>query len=162
MFEKILVPLDGSELAAQVVPYVLDLAKTHNSQVTLVYVFYPGESETFPDWIEKERQKERKSCELSLHQAAKDLEAQGLKEVKVVCLEGSPAREIIAYAKDSGMDLIAMATHGKGEVAWVLGSVAEKVVSHATVPVLLFRVILPKPLMFKEEYFEEVMERGLP
>lgn len=162
MFEKILVPLDGSELAAKILPFVLDLAKTHGSQVTLVYVFYPGVSETFPDWIEKEREKEKRSCELSLVEAAKDLEAQGLKEVKVECLEGSPAREIIAYAKDKDMDLIAMATHGKGEVAWVLGSVAEKVVSHATVPVLLFRVMIPKPLIFKEEYFEEVMERGLP
>ncbi|RJR33216.1 MAG: universal stress protein [Deltaproteobacteria bacterium] len=162
MFNKILVPLDGSELAAKVLPFVLDLAKTHDSQVTLVYVFYVGESNTFPNWIEEAAAEERKSCELSLENAAKDLRAKGVKEVKVVCLEGSPAREIIAYAKDNGMDLIAMSTHGKGEVAWVLGSVAEKVVSHATVPVLLFRVILPKPLMFKEEYFEEVMERGLP
>jgi hypothetical protein len=38
-----------------------------------------------------------------------------------------------------------MSTHGKGEVAWVLGSVAEKVVSHATVPVLLLRVMKVKP-----------------
>jgi len=51
------------------------------------------------------------------------------------------------------MDLIAMATHGTGEVAWVLGSTAEKVVSHATVPVLLFRVIEFKPPLLKEVYF---------
>jgi nucleotide-binding universal stress UspA family protein len=162
MFKKILVPLDGSELAAKVLPYVVDLAKAHDSQVTLLYVFYAGESETFPDWIEKELEREKRSCELFLAKAAKDLEALGVKEVKVECLEGSPSREIIAYAKDNGMDLIAMATHGKGEVAWVLGSVAEKVVSHATVPVLLFRVMLPKPLLTKEDYFLEVMDRGIP
>jgi len=46
-----------------------------------------------------------------------------------------------------------MATHGTGEVAWVLGSTAEKVVSHATVPVLLFRVIEFKPPLLKEVYF---------
>ncbi|MBI4795397.1 MAG: universal stress protein, partial [Deltaproteobacteria bacterium] len=154
--------LDGSELAAKVLPYVIDLAKTHDSQITLLYVFYAGVSETFPNWIEEALEKEKKSCELSLAKAAKDLEAQGVKEVKVECLEGSPAREIITYAKDNGMDLIAMATHGKGEVAWVLGSVAEKVVSHATVPVLLFRVIFPKPLQTKEDYFLEVLERGIP
>ncbi|MBI4796822.1 MAG: universal stress protein [Deltaproteobacteria bacterium] len=162
MFKKILVPLDGSELAAKVLPYVIDLAKTHDSQITLLYVFYAGVSETFPNWIEEALEKEKKSCELSLAKAAKDLEDQGVKEVKVECLEGSPAREIITYAKDNGMDLIAMATHGKGEVAWVLGSVAEKVVSHATVPVLLFRVIFPKPLQTKEDYFLEVLERGIP
>jgi nucleotide-binding universal stress UspA family protein len=162
MFKKILVPLDGSELAAKVLPYIIGLAKTHDSQVTLLYVYYAGESETFPDWIEEAQEKEKRRCELSLAKAAKDLEAQGVKEVKVQCLEGSPAREIIACAKDNGMDLIAMATHGKGEVAWVLGSVAEKVVSHATVPVLLFRVISPKPVQTKEDYFLEVLERGIP
>jgi nucleotide-binding universal stress UspA family protein len=48
------------------------------------------------------------------------------------------------------MDLIAMATHGRGEVAWVLGSTAEKVVSHATVPVLLYRIIKTGPPRLKE------------
>ena len=46
-----------------------------------------------------------------------------------------------------------MATHGKGEVAWVLGSVAEKVVSHATVPILLVRVMEYKVPMLKPEWF---------
>ena len=46
-----------------------------------------------------------------------------------------------------------MATHGKGEVARVLGSTAEKVVTHATVPVLLFRVIEFKLPILKEEFF---------
>jgi hypothetical protein len=54
-----------------------------------------------------------------------------------------------------------MATHGKGEVAWVLGSVAEKVVTHATVPVLLFRVMEAKPLYTKEEFLE-LLARGIP
>ena len=56
--------------------------------------------------------------------------------------EGSaPAEEIISYAEDNSFDLIAMATHGKGRVAWVIGSVAEKVLTHAIVPVLLLRVL---------------------
>ncbi|MDD2902422.1 MAG: universal stress protein [Syntrophales bacterium] len=162
MFKKILVPLDGSDLAAKILPYVVDLAKLHDSQVTLLYVYYAGESETFPDWIEKALETEKTRCELLLARAAEDLESQGLKGVKVECLEGSPAREIINFAKENDMDLIAMSTHGKGEVAWVLGSVAEKVVSHATVPVLLFRVMVPKPLLTKEDHFLEVMERGIP
>jgi hypothetical protein len=45
-----------------------------------------------------------------------------------------------------------MATHGRGEVAWMLGSVAEKIVSHATVPVLLMRVLEAQPLMDKSEF----------
>lgn len=62
-----------------------------------------------------------------------------------------PAQEILRYSAEAECDLIAMATHGRGEVAWVLGSVAEKVVSHSTVPVLLMRVIEAHPLMEKSE-----------
>lgn len=159
MFKKILVPLDGSPLAAKILPQVVDLAKTHHAEVTLLHVYYTELGEATPGVIQEAVAQEAKRCELFLAQTAKDLEAQGLTGVKVACTEGSPAREIIGYAAQQGMDLIAMATHGKGEVAWVLGSVAEKVVSHATVPVLLFRVVEVKPLLWKEDpYFT----RGLP
>jgi nucleotide-binding universal stress UspA family protein len=156
MFKKILVPLDGSELAAKILPYVVDLAKVLDSQVTLLHVYYAGVSETFPEIIEKMRAEERKSCEMLLAQAARDLEAQGLKQVQTECVEGSSAREIIDYAEKNAMDLIALATHGKGEVAWVLGSVAEKVVSHATVPVLLFRALEVNVPGLKLDYFPPV------
>ena len=152
MFSKILVPLDGSELAAKILPHVIDLAKTHNSQVTLLHVYYTEVGEATPGVIREAVAQEKKRCELFLAHAAKDLEYQRVREVKVECMEGSPAREIIAYAEQNGMDLIAIATHGKGEVAWVLGSVAEKVVTHATVPVLLLRVLELKPPEWKEFY----------
>jgi nucleotide-binding universal stress UspA family protein len=71
--------------------------------------------------------------------------------VSWVYREGVPAKEIIRYADEAHCDLIAMATHGRGEIAWVLGSVAEQVVSHATVPVLLMRVLKGQPLMKKED-----------
>jgi hypothetical protein len=76
--------------------------------------------------------------------------------VNRVYVEGVPAREIIAYASKNNFDLIAMATHGKGEIAWVLGSVAEKVVSHATVPVLLMRVLDIKQPASKKDYVDRV------
>jgi nucleotide-binding universal stress UspA family protein len=46
------------------------------------------------------------------------MQSQGV-NTKVDCLEGSPAREIIGYAKANNMDLIAMASHGRGGLAWV-------------------------------------------
>ncbi len=152
MFKKILVPLDGSELAAKILPHVVDLAKTHDAMVTLLHVYYSEVGEASPGVIQEAVAQEKKRCELFLGKAAQDLQAQGVKEVKVECVEGSPAREIIGYAAKNAMNLIAMATHGKGEVTWVLGSVAEKVVAHATVPVLLFRVVEFKLPDFKEEY----------
>jgi len=160
MFKKILVPLDGSALAAKILPHVVDLAKAHQAQVTLLYVYYPQVGETTPGVIQEALAQERRSCELFLSETAQDLKKQGV-AVDFACVEGPPAREIIGYAEKNGYDLIAMATHGKGEVAWVLGSTAEKVVTHATVPVLLFRVLEPRRLLTKEE-FEEVMLRGLP
>jgi nucleotide-binding universal stress UspA family protein len=161
MFKKFLVPLDGSELAAKILPQVADLAKTQNAQVTLLYVFDAALQENTPAMVMEAFAQETKRCEIFLAQVAKDLEAQGI-NASAVCVEGSPAREIIAYAQAHDLDLIAMATHGKGEVAWVLGSVAEKVVSHATVPVLLFRVLAIEAPKTKADYFLEVLDRGIP
>ena len=61
--------------------------------------------------------------------------------------------EIIAYADANDMDLIAIASHGGGEFAWILGSVANRVMAHATVAVLLLRVTEPKPPTLKSEMF---------
>lgn len=160
MFTKILVPLDGSGLAAKILPQVVDLAKTQNARVTLLYVFDAALLASTSAMMQQAIAQENKLCEVFLGQAAKDLEAQGVK-TSFACVEGSPAREIIAYADANDMDLIAMATHGKGEVAWVLGSVAEKVVSHATVPVLLFRVLEAKVPETKEEFLD-LLDRGIP
>ena len=66
-------------------------------------------------------------------------------EVTWVYKQGNPAKEIVAYAAENDMDLIAIASHGGGEIAWLLGSVAQKVIAHAPVAVLLWRVTEPKP-----------------
>jgi nucleotide-binding universal stress UspA family protein len=159
MFKKILVPLDGSELAAKILPQVVDLAKGQNAQVTLLYVSDAALVESTPAMIQEAFAREARSCEAFLGEKAKYLESQGV-QAAIACVEGSPAWGIIAYAAAQGMDLIALATHGKGEVAWVLGSVAERVVAHATVPVLLFRVMEVK-LRTKEEFLE-LLDRGIP
>jgi nucleotide-binding universal stress UspA family protein len=159
MFEKILVPLDGSELAAQILPQVADLARCHNAEVVLLNVF-PDWGEATSDEVKTVIKIEVQKCETSLAQAAKDLTAQGVKATSV-CITGTPAQEIINYADKNHLGLIAMATHGRGEVAWVLGSVAEKVVSHATVPVLLFRVLGMKPPKTKTDFLD-LLDRGIP
>jgi nucleotide-binding universal stress UspA family protein len=152
MFKKILVPLDGSELASKVLPKVVELAKTCKAQVTVVHACYtPAVGEATPGVMKAAEPMEHKWCSTFLGQAAKSLKDEGV-DVSTKCLDGEPAGEIINYAEKNGMDLIAMATHGRGEMAWVMGSVAEKVVSHATVPVLLFRVLEFKPVL-KEVYF---------
>jgi nucleotide-binding universal stress UspA family protein len=144
VFKKILVPLDGSDLAARVLPQVEDLAKCTQAEITLITIGNTliagtvGDSVPvgFADFcVQLKAQAEKRLIEA----------ARTVKDVKVdwVYKEGAAAAEIIAYAAENSFDLIAMATHGMGEVAWVIGSVAEKVVRRATVPVLLLRVLGP-------------------
>ena len=156
MFEKILVPLDGSELAAKVLPTVVELAKKFNSQVTLIHACHTegfGYGQASPEVVKSAPVQGQKACETFLSQAGKELQGQGV-NVNWVCAEGVPAREIVGYAHKNKMDLICMTTHGRGEVGWVMGSTAERVVSHSTVPVMLTRVIVFKPLTkFDEEYW---------
>jgi len=155
MFKKVLVPLDGSEIAAKVLPKVVELAKSCQAKVTLFHVCYAGvgafSGEASPGVIRAEEAQERKFCSTFLAKAAKDLQDQGV-QADSACEDGVPAREIIAFAQDKGYDLIVMGTHGAGEVAWYMGGVADKVASHATVPVLLFRTLDLKPPLLKEIY----------
>ena len=94
MFKKILVPLDGSKLAAKVLPKVTELAKACKSQVTLVHVCHTEQMGEAPGSVlAAEVEQEKKVCQTFLSKAAKDLEDAGLK-VDFVCIEGVPAREI--------------------------------------------------------------------
>jgi nucleotide-binding universal stress UspA family protein len=155
MFKKMLVPLDGSEIAAKVLPKVIELAKTFKAKVTLFHACYSGvgamAGEASPATIRAEEAQEQKFCETFLAKAGNDLKDQGL-DADWTCADGVPARQIIAFAQDKGYDLIVLGTHGAGEVAWYMGGVADKVATHATVPVLLFRTLEFKPPFLKEVY----------
>ena len=135
MFKKILVPLDGSELAASILPQVGELAQKFQAELTFIHV---GRGEA------GEEAGSHETCQAYLGLLGKELQKQGLK-VRVVCVTGNPVREIIRYANEHQMDLIAIATHGSGEVAWLLGSVAHKVITRSAVPVMLFRVLKIEP-----------------
>ncbi len=153
MFKKILVPLDGSELAAKILPQVEELAKLSQAQVILISVGSSrigGVTEASAASLSAAEAQIRFPVIKYLEETAAALKAKGL-EAMWVYEQGSPAREIIAYAQQHQVDLITLASHGTGEVAWVLGSVAEKVASHATVPVLLLRVLEPPPPLHKSE-----------
>jgi nucleotide-binding universal stress UspA family protein len=139
MFNKILVPLDGSEIAASILPQVAELARKLQAELILIHVS-PGEKSAMATPSGSTAVAVHQTCQAYLNMLGKDLQRQGLK-VEVVCLTGNPAQEIIRYADEHQMDLITMATHGSGEVAWLLGSIARKVVTHASKPVLLFRVL---------------------
>jgi nucleotide-binding universal stress UspA family protein len=154
MFEKILVPLDGSKLAAKVLPAVVELAKKFNSQVTLIHACHTDDFGTGEDTgvAKTAPLMEKKICETFLSKEGTDLQRQGV-NVTWTCVDGVPAREIIGYAHRNKIDLICMTTHGRSEVGWVLGSTAERVVTHSPVPVMLTRVIEFKPPNVEVEFW---------
>lgn len=137
MFKKILVPLDGSKLAEGILPRVEWLAKIHDAQVTLLRVAL---AHTFPGMDPIQHQvKVVREAEEYLAKIEGDLRSVGVK-VNSVVRYGNEAQEIVDHARDRGFDLIAMSTHGRTGVSQlVLGSVANKVIHLATVPILLCR-----------------------
>ena len=151
MFKKILVPLDGSDLAAKVLSQAEDLARAFGAQLVLMTVG----SEEVGEVVEsspkaKNEAVARLPAVKYLQQTAAALQSKNLKATWVY-KQGTPAQAIMTYAVDHPFDLIIMATHGSGEIAWLLGSVAQRVVSHAPAPVLLIRVLGPKPPEHKSE-----------
>ena len=137
MFKKILVPLDGSKLAEKILSRVEWLAKTHDGEVTLLRVALAS---SFPgsDPVQHQLNVIREAEEY-LAKAEDWLRDVGVK-VNSVVRYGNDAQEIVDHARDREFDLIAMSTHGRSGLAqFVLGSVANKVINTATVPILLYR-----------------------
>ncbi len=158
MYKKILVPLDGSDLAEKVLPHVLALAKASGAEVTLATVveFSMGivgaKLEAFPQAALEQKAALRAEATVYLEKVQRDLKDQGV-VATVAALEGDVASQIIAYAEQKGFDLIAMATHGRSGIdRFVMGSIAEKVVRSTVKPVLLIRAIpvVPRPVDWRE------------
>lgn len=148
MYKKILVPLDGSELAEQVLPQVSQLAGCTGAEVVLLRV--PSEPVydylvPDPDIVVEMRQDIETAAQVYLDEVASEFRAMQL-AVSTLVVWGAPVQDtIIAVARQIQADLIAMSTHGRSGVArLVIGSVADDVVRHAPVPVLLVRPNAPR------------------
>ena len=145
MYKHILVPLDGSELAEAVLPHVRSLSGCTGAEIALlrvlvypVYEFMAADPNvalyTLTDSSELEAQ-----ANTYLNQVARSLQEDGL-NVTASVRGGLVADTILDYAQEVQADLIAMSTHGRGGLArWVIGSVADRIVQAAKVPVLLVR-----------------------
>jgi len=142
MYKKILVPLDGSDLATKALDQTEKLAKTFGAEIILFQVvpFLPiyGSPELVTPLIVDEKQKE--SAERYLTNLAEELKKRGHKVTAIVKTGQQVAVEIIDFAKEAGADLIVMCTHGRSGISrWVLGSVALKILTRAETPILLVR-----------------------
>jgi nucleotide-binding universal stress UspA family protein len=137
MFERILLPLDGSELAETAIPYVRDLAGQLEAEVYLLHVCPPEHKEYL------------RMHQLYLNDIAEDLRksinenAQPGREskVQVEVIPGDPIKVIFDYVKQKSISMVALTSHGtSGLRAWAMGSVADQVVRGVGIPILLIRI----------------------
>ena len=138
MYERIIVPLDGSELAEVALPYAEELAGRLGSEITLLHVYESAEAE----YQQMHQAYVEKMVEATKRGAERFLAKSKAKRVKVksALLIGHTAEQIVDYADKENAGLIIIATHGRSGISrWVLGSVAAKVVRATERPVALIR-----------------------
>jgi nucleotide-binding universal stress UspA family protein len=166
MLQKILVPLDGSELAEAAIPYVKEISRRCEPlEVVLLQVVrlpqgrsatvYKHQDIEFPEltsdyraaaeaarhpiYRDQEIESARADVETALAPVAQELRSDNI-SVRVAVAFGRPAQEIVSFAEKEGVELIAMSTHGRSGLSrWILGSVADKVLRGTHLPVLLVR-----------------------
>ncbi|MFP3976044.1 MAG: universal stress protein [Dehalococcoidia bacterium] len=127
MYERLLVPLDGSELAEGALPFVEELARKFSSEIILLTACEPG------DYMER-------PLRAYLEKREEEFQSLGLNASPVV-VQGDAADEILEFSEMSNIGLIAISTHGRSGISsrWPLGSIANKVVQGSSIPVLLIK-----------------------
>ena len=140
MFKKIMVCLDGSSLAEQVLPYAADLALRLGCKLVLLQVidvpstiYTPGQVTGKTHWLER-IQKEEATSESYLESVSLPLQERGL-EVESVTLQGIASATIVSYARENEVDLIAITTHARRNLGrLVFGSVADFILRESGLP----------------------------
>jgi nucleotide-binding universal stress UspA family protein len=145
MFRHILVPTDGSRLSDVAVQKAIEIAKESDARLTAIHVGTPFHvitinSEALTDTRDAyERHMKEKGREI-LSAVEKAAEQKGVRCAGRFEVSEQPYEAIINAAAETGCDLIVMASHGRrGVKGLLLGSETQKVLTHSSVPVLVYR-----------------------
>lgn len=147
MYDQILFPTDGSEPAETVLDYALQIASEHEATIHILHV-----ADTSRDSLVRIRGDvidvlEQEGEEI-VGKAAQRATERGISVVSEV-LQGDPYRTIADYSKQSDIDCIVMPTHGRrGVQRFLLGSVTERVINTAEVPVIAVNPDRDRPLTY--------------
>lgn len=142
MYDRILVPVDGSDGTEAVLDHALDLARRHDATVHACYVVdmqaYRAAPKDTQDELLAELRAEGEDAVGRVRERARD---SGL-ETETTLLEGRPDREIVEYAADAGIDVVAMGTHGRSgrDRLANLGSVTQRVLENVACPVFVVHI----------------------
>ncbi|MCA9916503.1 MAG: universal stress protein [Anaerolineales bacterium] len=147
MFKHILVPLDGSHLAEAALPSALALASNFQSELSLVWVLQPphlimtaANGSVYAQLLTEMRNQSEQDAHSYLQAHKGSLQQQGFTVHTQVAEGENIADTLLEVASALDVDTIVMSTHGRGGISrWVFGSVADKVLRYANVPVLLIR-----------------------
>jgi nucleotide-binding universal stress UspA family protein len=156
VYKRIVVPLDGSDLAEGVLRHAAALARRFRGELLLLQVIEPLSkvvAETMPTAIEPSGAAAVVSVRAAEEKYERDREAalaylqtvrsrlRGVR-VSMEVIEGKPGEAIVAFARQRRANLIVMCTHGRSGLArLVYGSVADHVLRHSATPLLLVRVL---------------------
>jgi nucleotide-binding universal stress UspA family protein len=146
MFDKVLVPIDGSQGSLKAARVAAEIARRFDSQVTLLHVEQLTAAilatSSTPGMVGPDAATERALEEAGHRALRKARECMGLPDERVQgeVLPGHPAETICRAAEEGGYDLIVMGSRGLSEVrAFFLGSVSDRVAHHVRCPMLIVR-----------------------
>ncbi|MFB6165558.1 MAG: universal stress protein [Haloarculaceae archaeon] len=141
MYRNILIPTDGSPGAERAIAEGVELASLTGATVHGLYVVDTRDYNTLPEskWLSLQDELEAQGEDAVA--AVRERAAAAGVDVETATARGVPHEEIVDYAADAGVDLIVMGTHGRtGLGHFLLGSVTEKVIRHAPVPIHVVRI----------------------
>lgn len=139
MYKRILLPLDGSNLAEQAIPHAVAQAERFQAELILLQVLemLPKDRHLSGTVVKDGFELTNKFAQEYLGHVAVRIQEQGI-PVQVATAEGRPHVEIIHFAEKNKVDLIVMCTRGQSGISrWLMGSVADRVVRGANIPVLV-------------------------
>ncbi len=140
MYDSVLIPTDGSEMVDTTLEHGLQVAVDNGATVHALYVVDNRIVRGAEDAREEVEDSLRSEGEGAIDAVLSRAEERGLEAVGEI-RSGTPQKEILEYVEEAGIDLIAIGTHGKSprEKLLSMGSVSERVVDNAPVPVLVVR-----------------------
>jgi nucleotide-binding universal stress UspA family protein len=144
MFQRILVPLDGSARAESAISVAAKLALASGGSVILLRVItasteYAWSAMESPTWMQEPLEADRVKVVNYLSTIAESKALAGI-ETKIEAVDGLPADTILSVARSQQVDLIVMCSHGyTGFKRWALGSVTQKIARHSSVPVFVLQ-----------------------
>jgi nucleotide-binding universal stress UspA family protein len=128
MLKKILVATDGSDHAKKAIEFASDVASRYGATVYIIHVVFPLPSMLQGYDVGKIEESQQKVAREIIEAAEKEIRQKGIENYQSVMLHGDPAREIIEFARQEGIDTIVMGSHGAGRAEMLLlGSVSHKV-----------------------------------